>query len=58
MVTAVDLQVAVETSAIKAPVVQGRIDRLAGLSAVFCLKFAGMSHIGMASLAQIGRSGI
>ena len=34
MVTAVDLQVAVETSAIKAPVVQSRIDRLAGLGPV------------------------
>ena len=58
MVTAVDLQVAVETSAIIAPVVQSRIDRPAGLSGVFCLKAARMSHIGMTFLAQIGRSGI
>ena len=58
MVTAVDLQVAVEASAVKAPVVQSRIDRPAGLTGIFCLKAARVSYIGMTSLAQIGCSGI
>ena len=58
MIAAVDLQMAVETPAIIAPIAQGRIDRSAGLVGVFCLKAACMSHIGVTSLAQIRRSGV
>lgn len=53
VVTAVDLQMAIQASTVKSLVVQSDIDRPTGLTAIFRLQLAGVIGIGMTALAKI-----
>jgi hypothetical protein len=57
MVCAMDGHMAIDAGAIKNPVVQRAVHGLIGIRAAAGRQFAGMSHVGVAALAQEGNLG-